>query len=565
MAIWYISSTGSDTTGNGTLGNPYATVSKALTVCANTDTIRLVTGTYTITSTTNINKQVTITSNSGVKTDVILNANCTIYNIQESSVSITYMTLQSSSTDALITIDRMSTGSTVPTFFTGIIINQCNIKYTGTSLELNGTFTITNNTFTRYSGTNTVSIIKIYSIRSTSSISTNTSSDIQIVNNFIYLTSTGSGDYVDRCNSKGGRLTIASNNLTYDNATQGTTIIKQDYFNKYIYGSIDQNVQYNINTRLYYTINNNNINSNIQKCKLTDFVLSTNTDLYSLCVCTVNNNYMYNTENGVVHINKVIDSSIVTIDNNDLLRAIFKIYTNTFDTIGGLITQFDASDLSTLFKDTAGTIPVTAVGDVVGCWKATSQSPIAAVATGVNLNSRLATYTTGTTSVDFAPSGNFVYFTFGTTFNISAYYNATYIAILYRTTASDTGHFINMAGAWLESGGDLYECFYTNSALDYGGRSAYTYTIPNGVPFIYIVTANVASAKTKCYRYTTSLTQVSPDLPYGSNYRTNTKTLGANFTTTFCKLAELKMYGSTLSNEKIASECELLKSKWNIP
>jgi hypothetical protein len=30
--------------------------------------------------------------------------------------------------------------------------------------------------------------------------------------------------------------------------------------------------------------------------------------------------------------------------------------------------------LSTLFKDTAGTIPVTAVGDIVRCWKATSNN-----------------------------------------------------------------------------------------------------------------------------------------------------------------------------------------------
>jgi hypothetical protein len=47
MSTWYIGPSGSDTTGNGSIGTPYATTSKCLTVCANNDTIKALTGTTT--------------------------------------------------------------------------------------------------------------------------------------------------------------------------------------------------------------------------------------------------------------------------------------------------------------------------------------------------------------------------------------------------------------------------------------------------------------------------------------------------------------------------------------
>lgn len=47
MAIYYISPTGNDTTGNGSSGNPWATISKAHTSAASGDTIICKDGTYT--------------------------------------------------------------------------------------------------------------------------------------------------------------------------------------------------------------------------------------------------------------------------------------------------------------------------------------------------------------------------------------------------------------------------------------------------------------------------------------------------------------------------------------
>ena len=47
MATYYIATTGNDTTGNGSSGNPWATISKAFTSSADGDTIVCAAGTYT--------------------------------------------------------------------------------------------------------------------------------------------------------------------------------------------------------------------------------------------------------------------------------------------------------------------------------------------------------------------------------------------------------------------------------------------------------------------------------------------------------------------------------------
>jgi len=335
MAIWYISTTGSDTTGDGSVGNPYATVSKCLTVCSNTDSIKALTGTYTITSTTNVDKQVTITSNSGVKTDVIFSSNCTIFNVQQSNVSITYVTLQTSSTSELVTIDRMSTGSTVPTFWTGITINNCNVKYVTNALALNGTFTVTSNAFTRMSGTNVADVIKVYSCRGSSAISSNTFTDSQPVRYLLSLTSKtdDSGTYLDRCNSKGGTLTIVSNTVTFTHGSQVTTFLLQDYFNQYSYGTVGADTQYNINTRLSLAINNNNVSySTTGKPIVID--TKSNSDYSMFGVNNINTNTFNNTDYGVLHLEKDTSShGVLTISSTDLNRSVFKIYSNTLDTI----------------------------------------------------------------------------------------------------------------------------------------------------------------------------------------------------------------------------------------
>ena len=44
MSTWNVSTTGNDTTGDGSSGSPYATVSKAVSMSSNGDTIRIESG-----------------------------------------------------------------------------------------------------------------------------------------------------------------------------------------------------------------------------------------------------------------------------------------------------------------------------------------------------------------------------------------------------------------------------------------------------------------------------------------------------------------------------------------
>lgn len=333
MTIFYISTTGSDTTGDGSIETPYLSIGKCITVGVDGDTVKALNGTYTITSTIDVSKQISIISNSGVATDVIFDANCTIFNIQSSNVSITYVTCQSSSTSELVTIDRMSTGTTMPTFWTGINISNCILKYTGTALALNGTFTVNTNAFSRQGSSNVVDVIRLYSCRGASSISSNTLTDVQPIRYFIYLTSTGSGTYLDRCNSKGGSLTINSNNLTYTHASQSMTFIFQDYFNQYSYGTVGANEQYNTNTKLSGSFSSNTITSDNVKCVFATVRIANSTDLNSLGNITITGNTLTNTEYGVLHLDKNTSSHSVVSLASIVTKPMFKIYSNTMHTV----------------------------------------------------------------------------------------------------------------------------------------------------------------------------------------------------------------------------------------
>ncbi|MBI4648487.1 MAG: hypothetical protein HY738_18375, partial [Bacteroidia bacterium] len=62
---YYVATTGSDATGNGTSGNPYATIGYAVSQAGNSDIIQVAYGIYNITSQIEINKTVTIKSATG--------------------------------------------------------------------------------------------------------------------------------------------------------------------------------------------------------------------------------------------------------------------------------------------------------------------------------------------------------------------------------------------------------------------------------------------------------------------------------------------------------------------
>ena len=575
MTIWYIGPSGNDTTGNGTAGTPYATVGKCLTVGADGDTIKALTGTYTIGSTTNVNKQVTITSNSGVKTDVIFNASTTIFNIQSNNVVINYVTLQTSDVTELVTIDRISTGTTVPTFWTGINISNCNIKYVTNGLSLNGSFTINSNTFSRMSGTNIASIIKVYSTRGTCSISSNTFTDASPVQYVIYLTSTGSGTYLDRCNSKGGTLTVASNIVTFTHVSQSSYFIFCDYFNQFTFVTSPDS-QYNPNTRISLNINNNNMSLESYG-KFIYIDSKSNSDYNTFGTCSINTNTVNNTDYGAIHLGKnTTNHNALTISSTDLNRSIFKIYSNTLNTVPPptSIVWFDASAPNVLFQDVAGTIPAINVDDPVRCWKSVAGSGISATtATAVRIN----TYTTGNKCVDLMNSGGSSFNTWlDYTKNYSIIPNASYIVVFTLGSTITNSPFNAVISfydqvAWQPQTSTtiIMEAFYTPGA---SAQRSYTYNtkITAGTPIIYGVIANSSTGQTKCYilHNNTTMTLIGT-LTYTTSYMnpgSNVFSIGKSYLGSWnnFKIAELKVYDSALSEGQLGADMSAMKTKWNI-
>lgn len=343
MSTWYIGTTGSDTTGDGTSGNPYATIGKCITVGADGDTVKALTGTYNIASVINITKQITITSNSGINTDVIFETASALFNIQNSNVSITYITIRSPTTGAtLITIDKMSGGSTVPTFWTGNTISNCIfIAYYASILDLTGNFTISNNIFQGL-GVQNITInclIRVFSTRGLCTITNNTvnnklASNTNGLRSFIYMTinTTDISTYRDRCASKGGTLNITNN--TVNNASaKPANFIYQDHFNAYTYGPVGEDTQYNVNTKLTLNVSNNTMNIPNENGKFINGIIDSNTSLKMFNVCTINNNTINNSNCGIVHLSKKTPpTGTLTIDSTDLNRNVYKIYSNILST-----------------------------------------------------------------------------------------------------------------------------------------------------------------------------------------------------------------------------------------
>jgi len=73
MSDIFVATTGNDTTGDGSVGNPFLTVDKAQTVGIDNDVIKIQNGTYDEGNLkVNVNKTLTVESVSGDPRDVII-------------------------------------------------------------------------------------------------------------------------------------------------------------------------------------------------------------------------------------------------------------------------------------------------------------------------------------------------------------------------------------------------------------------------------------------------------------------------------------------------------------
>lgn len=355
MTTIYIDSSGSDTTGDGSIGNPYATITKGIDMASNTYVL-YITGSLSVSTTINVTKEITLTGT--LATTVTKTTSGNLFLIQANNVTISNLTLRTTSTnyvDYVINIDRGSVGTTLPTAYSNVIINGNAIQYWKYGICLNGSDNqIINNTFTRYgASTEKATAIIGYYIRGTTIISSNTLTDSLRVEKFLYLTEAGTGgsDYIDRVNSKGGTITIQNTIINNSSVAQSLIFCLHDYFNGYSYGPIGSDSDYNSNTKLSITAFNNNVTVGIAGKFMVPY-LTNNSSLNSYGIINVHDNVLSNSTRGIVHLDKINPSgSLNIITVNDTVH-VFTIYSNTITT-WSLSSSAIGDSHFTQFKNTA--------------------------------------------------------------------------------------------------------------------------------------------------------------------------------------------------------------------
>lgn len=339
-ATFYVSTTGSDSN-PGSQAAPFATVSKAITASSNGDTVVIMDGTYTYSTTLTVDKTLTITSQNGKASTTLVksfvpNDASALLSIKANGVIITALTLQQSNDEStIIGIERDSIGYNPPTLYTGTTITNNNLVIYKYGIGVNGgDTTITGNTFSRSPVTPTtykLYAMLIYYIRGSTTICNNSWMDSVYPRRFIDLTGSGASgsDYLDRINSKGGTLTVCDNALQICNTndpTKEVQIVNQDTWNQYVYGPIGPNADYNANTKLTYVIKNNNIQSSPCPSSLITPYLSNGGDLTMVNYYNVANNHLDKSFSAMV---KMDAGGAVTISSSDTSRPVFYMESNT--------------------------------------------------------------------------------------------------------------------------------------------------------------------------------------------------------------------------------------------
>jgi hypothetical protein len=331
MDTYYVSTTGSDSTGNGSYDSPYATIEKIISVVVNDSivNVKLFTGTYTITTTITLTQRFSF---SPVSNGVTLTGPDTLFFLQKNT-TFDHITLETTSVNAVIVTDRPKIWPlTESSIYPKLELTHCTILYVTYALIANCLFDINNCTFTRTNNSEESEIIKIYYLGDDFNISNNTFTETGSVKYFIKFTSLNDvePDMYDITNSKISKIVsyINGNQVNY-NGSLNSVFIYFDYFNKYTTTTTD----YTLNSKLKCHIYDNVIDSSITGSKFIEYKLSDPNDLLMIDSNRIYNNTINNTNYGIIHISKIENNTNITIPSESLLRSVFKIYGNTIDTI----------------------------------------------------------------------------------------------------------------------------------------------------------------------------------------------------------------------------------------
>jgi hypothetical protein len=275
MTSRYVSPGGNDITGDGTQLLPYATITKAHSVAATSgDTIVLMPGIHTYSSTVTLTKGISLISQSGtyIGTSIQFTGGAGISysdisgfidNITISNLTFTSTVLVAS----LITVSFPGSGTTSVNYW------PKNIKIFGNKLE--GTvdyinfdgenLSVYNNIFERSSVVTSGQVQPIVArfVRGEMIFDGNTITDNYVAPELIYLGSRGSsGTYYNYLNSKDCTITVTNNTVTYTAIGSNIThLVKHEKWNENGFGMTPAEVAaYRVN---YYISNNKVYQTNI--------------------------------------------------------------------------------------------------------------------------------------------------------------------------------------------------------------------------------------------------------------------------------------------------------------
>jgi hypothetical protein len=249
MSTWYVSTTGNDTTGNGSSGAPFATINRAHTAAANGDIIQIAAGNYTINNRIGsaaaiiLSKQVTLQGRTGTDARPVITIeqkqDGVAVDISNSNISINGLTLihkaySTSTAEATAggpggidtTINIRPGGSSINPdggliTIENINISDCRIEFIKFGVSSKGKYFTVNNCILhcRASGTTRGRAVGIYSQDGTISITNNTltsSSSLRV--QMIHQNFATNDGFI---NKRNGKLIVSGNTCSGLGTTTG--------------------------------------------------------------------------------------------------------------------------------------------------------------------------------------------------------------------------------------------------------------------------------------------------------------------------------------------------------
>ena len=203
-SVIFITKTGDDGTGDGSAGNPYLTITQGITVANPGDEISVGDGTYS--EILSINKSISLYSTSGDKSTVTITSTGKTVVIAHSTnnVTIRNLTIVTTSTaDEAIAINVNKDFSVNPsglpivaTLCENIVIQGCQITFNKTAMTVNAKDSFVKEcTFTQVGATSSYTVFLVYTIDNFSILENTHTTATANMNRFIYLATTGGGDY----------------------------------------------------------------------------------------------------------------------------------------------------------------------------------------------------------------------------------------------------------------------------------------------------------------------------------------------------------------------------------